>query len=112
MAVYYDGTRISGERIGQNMAQIRAIQKGIKLPCSCCDCPALRCAYHDHDHDEDHNNHVDADGNESSMGSNEDDDEGRYDGLEDVMPNKIDLMRTWSRTFGRTNWRRWRRSKW
>ncbi|KAH5514880.1 hypothetical protein HBI29_095270 [Parastagonospora nodorum] len=91
MAVYYDGTRISGERIGRNMVQLRAIQKGIKLPCSCCDCPALRCAYRDHDHDQDHDSHVDADGNESSMGSNEDDDEGRCDGLGDVMPGMIEF---------------------
>lgn len=95
MAVYYNSTRISGERIGRRMVNLWAIQKGINLPCSCCNCPALQCAYHDHDHDEDndddHHNHGDADRDESSMKSDRNDDESSFDGLEDAMPDLIAL---------------------
>jgi len=103
MAVYHDGTRISGERIGRNMVQLRAMQKGVKLPCSCCECPALQCAFHNHSHDEDdeddfdenhdehHDNHWDADEDESTMESDGSDDENSFGDLGDAMPDLIDF---------------------
>jgi hypothetical protein len=55
MAVYFNGVRISGERLSRAMVQTWASNKGVDIPCSCCKCPTRVCDHHHHhDHHHDH----------------------------------------------------------
>jgi hypothetical protein len=72
LSIFWNGTRISGERLSRAMVIGWLVDTGVELPCQCCKCPSRLCDHHrnyGHSHDHDHDHHEDGGGEEEEGGT-------------------------------------------
>jgi hypothetical protein len=71
LSIFYNGTRISGERLGRALVMGWLADKGVELPCQCCKCPCRVCDHHqNHNHNHNHDHHGDSNGEGGEAGNN------------------------------------------
>jgi hypothetical protein len=84
LSVFFNGARISGERLSRGLITAWMVENGHEFPCTCCACPSRGCQ-HSHDDGHDHDGIAEED-DETVEGRDDesmDEDENMF--LEDVL---------------------------
>jgi hypothetical protein len=80
LSMYYNGVRISGERLSRGLVMRWLANNGVELPCQCCKCPSQACDHRHHHHHHDSDSDVDEGEDENGSDDRNSENSSEYNG--------------------------------